>query len=219
MARTTKRIPAAERRKRIIDATLRLIADEGIQGATTARIAAAVDTSEGTLFRLFGSKKGILLAALDAVYDHFFVMVASVDQEDPLERLREIGSIHTAAVVSAKIDHYITPLFEFISAPIGLGLHDAVVRRQQQVLEALAKIVDEGKAKGSISADVDSYQIAWSLVSIYWAEDISTLLGLPGFVLEGRSRKMRDLALRCFGSCGACLDPADFLSVPGRPQP
>lgn len=208
MARASKRIPAAERRKRIVEATLRLVADEGIQGATTAKIAAAVNMSEGTLYRLFGSKRGILVAALDAVYEHFFAMVASCQQEDPVERLRELGAIHTGNMVSSKINHFISPLFEFMSAPVGLGLHAAVAERQARVLDTLAQIVEEGRAAGTVPASVDPYQVAWTLVSVFWAEDLSTLMGLPGFVLEGRSRKMIDVVLRCFGSCGACMEPA-----------
>ncbi|MFH0917100.1 MAG: TetR/AcrR family transcriptional regulator [bacterium] len=215
MARTSKRIPAGERRKRIVEATLRLVADGGIQGATTARIAAAVDMSEGTLYRLFGSKTGILVAALDTVYDHFFQMMASCRQEDPIERLRELGAIHTRSVVSSKNDHYISPLFEFISAPTALGLHDAVAERQQRVLDALAGVVEEGKAAGTIPAAVDSQQVAWTLLSVFWTEDLSTLIGLPGFVLEGRSRKMIDVVLRCFGCCTACLGTADGVAGPG----
>jgi len=195
VTRTTKRMPASERRKMIVEATLRLVADEGIQGATTAKIAAAVKMSEGTLYRVFGSKRGILIAVLDAVHDHFFEMVASCRQEDPIERLRELGAIHTGNMVSAKIDHFISPLFEFMSAPVGLGLRDAVAERQARVLDTLAEIVDEGKAAGSIPAGVDPYQVAWMLVSVFWAEDLSTLMGLPGFVLEGRSTKMIDAVL------------------------
>jgi AcrR family transcriptional regulator len=207
VARTTKRRPAAERRKVIVEATLRLVADEGIQGATTAKIAAAVNMSEGTLYRLFGSKRGILLAALDAVYDHLIDMVEACRQQDPIERLRELGAIHTGQMVGSKTDRFSGPLLAFMSAPDGLGLHDAVAERQARVLDLLAGFVAEGKAAGSIPAAVDPYQVAWTLLSVFWAEDLSTLMGLPGFVLEGRSRKMIDMALRCFGSCAVCSEP------------
>ena len=221
MARTGKRISPDERRQMIVQATLRLVADHGITGATTARIAAAVDTSEGTLYRLFGSKQGILTAALDAVYEHFSQLAESCRGEcggDVVEYLRCLGQRHTGLMVSGKIDHYIVPLFEFISAPPSLGLHDAVAERQQQVLDMLAAVVDQGKAAGTIPATADSYQIAWALVAVYWAEDIATLIGLPGFVLEGRSRKLSDVVLRCFGSCSACPNPpGGDLTPPGRP--
>lgn len=217
MARANRRMPAADRRKMIVEATLRLVADDGIQGATTAKIAAAANTSEGTLYRLFGSKRGILIAALDAVHEHFFGMVASSRHEDPIERLRELGAIHTGSMLLAKNDRFINPLFEFMSAPVRLGLRDAVAERQARVLDTLARIVDEGKAAGTIPAAVDPYQVAWTLVSVFWAEDLSTLMGLPGFVLEGRSRKMIDVVLRCFCSCGECIEPtAPPVAARGR---
>ena len=220
MARTTKQIPAAERRQRIVEATLRLIADYGIIGTTTARIAAAVGMSEGTLYRLFGSKTGILTATLDAVYEHLSQLMATCECDDAVEHLRCVGSRHTGLMVSAKIDHYIGPLFEFMSAPASLGLHDAVAERQQGILDSLAAVVDRGKAAGTIPASTDSYQVAWALVAVFWAEDLSTLIGLPGFVLEGRSRKMIDVVLRCFGACNECPTDANAALVPpARRQP
>jgi AcrR family transcriptional regulator len=222
VARTGKRISPDERRQMIVQATLRLIADHGIAGATTARIAAAVDMSEGTLYRLFGSKQGILTAALDAVYERFSQLAESCRGEcrgDAVEYLRCLSNRHTGLMVSGKIDHFIVPLFEFISAPPSLGLHDAVAERQQRVLDQLAAVVDEGKAAGTIPATADPYQIAWALVAVYWAEDLATLIGLPGFVLEGRSRRLSDVVLRCFGSCSACPNPPGGALMPTARSP
>jgi AcrR family transcriptional regulator len=49
---------------RILDAALRVFLDEGAQRATTRRIAAEAGVNEVTLFRHFGSKEALLLAAL-----------------------------------------------------------------------------------------------------------------------------------------------------------
>jgi len=204
VARTHKRIPAAERRQKVVEATLRIMAFEGIQGATTARIAAASGVSEGTLYRLFGNKTGILLATLDAVYKHFFEVIACCDEEDPLERLRVIGRRHSAIMIDSRREHHTNALFAFIGAPASAGLTQAVAERQQKVLDLLAGIVEEGKSAGSIPENVDPYMVAWVFVSIYWAEDISSLLGLPGFLLEGRSKRMADCLLRCFVTCSKC---------------
>lgn len=215
MARTSKRVPAAERRQKIVDATLRLVAYDGIEGATTAKIAAAAGVSEGTLYRLFGNKRGILIAALDEVHDHFLEMLASCRHPDPVERLKELGTLHTGSMVSSRIDYYIGPLFAFITAPVEVGLREAVAERQQRIVDAFAQIVDEGKAAGTIPASADSHQVAWMLAAVFWAEDLSSLLALPGFVLEGRSKRAIEAVLRCFARCSGCPEPADGVLTPG----
>ncbi len=209
MARTGKRIPAAARREKIVEVTLRLIADEGIEGATTARIAAAAAVSEGTLYRLFGNKKGILVAALDSVHDHFLDMMASAGREDPIESLEQLGRLHTGSMVSSGTDHYIGPLFAFISAPAHLGLREVVATRQQEIIDAYAQLLEEGKAAGRIPPSADSQQVAWMLAAIFWAEDLSSLMALPGFVLEGRSRTAIRSVLRCFARCPGCDESPD----------
>lgn len=168
---------------------------EGIQGTTTAKIAAASGVSEGTIYRIFGSKQGLLAAALDAVYDHFFNVIAACKETEPLGRLREIGARHAAALVDTKNEHYASPLFDFFAAPATAGLSEAVAERQRLVLDLLVGIVEEGKADGSIAGHVDSRLVAWILVSIYWAEDIASLIGLPEFLLAGYSKTMTDMLL------------------------
>jgi AcrR family transcriptional regulator len=215
VARTVKRISADERRQKIVDVTLRLVAHDGIEGATTAKIAAAAGVSEGTLYRLFGNKTGILIAALNEVHEHFLEMLASCQQTDPVERLQAVGRLHTGSLVSSGIDHYIGPLFAFISAPVHVGLREAVAKGQQRIMDAFAQIVDEGKAAGTVPANADSNQVAWMLAAIFWAEDISSLLALPSFVLEGRSKKAIHAALRCFARCSGCPEPVDGVVRPG----
>ena len=105
---------------------------------------------------------------------------------------------HAAALVDTKRERYVGPLFDFISAPPSAGLTEVVASRQQQVMDLLAGIVDEGKAEGSISESCDSELVAWMLVSVFWAEDICILIGLPGFLLEGRSKAITEGLFRCF---------------------
>lgn len=53
------------RRRQIVEAALRLLADEGLGAVTTRRIAARLGLTEGALFRHFESKQAILMAGLD----------------------------------------------------------------------------------------------------------------------------------------------------------
>jgi len=55
------------RQQEIIQATLNLIASEGVQGLTTARLATQVDLSEAALYRHFSNKLDIVGATIDSV--------------------------------------------------------------------------------------------------------------------------------------------------------
>ena len=59
-------ISPEDTRKRIISAAMQLFGQVGYAQATTRRIAKASGVNEVTLFRHFGSKKGLLLACLEA---------------------------------------------------------------------------------------------------------------------------------------------------------
>ena len=74
-----------------------------------------------------------------------------------------------------------------LAAPPESGLREAQGVRQLQMIQAVAAIVEEGKAQGSIDLEVDSEQVAWQLHAVWWAEDISHLMGLDQFVTAGRS--------------------------------
>jgi AcrR family transcriptional regulator len=200
VARTGRRISTAEKRDRIVEVTLRLIADEGIEGATTARIAAAARLSEGTLYRTFGNKRGILLAAVDRVHQNFFELIEASRRDDPIETLRELGRLHTESMVSSAVDHFTVPLFAFMTAPAHLGLREAMAKGQQRIIEVYVEILEDAKAAGLIPRHADVHQTAWMLVAIFWTEDLSSLVGMPGFVLEGRGKIAMEHLLSCLAS-------------------
>jgi AcrR family transcriptional regulator len=94
-ARRRPSVTAAERRREIIQVVVRLVDQHGIQGATTARIAAGVGVTEPTLYNYFESRRDMLLAALDSVFDGAEEVVTSSQEPDAIERLRHIGRYHT----------------------------------------------------------------------------------------------------------------------------
>jgi AcrR family transcriptional regulator len=55
----------------MFDAALKVLAERGYSGATTRRIADAAGVNEVTLFRRFGDKRQLILAAIHADIDRF----------------------------------------------------------------------------------------------------------------------------------------------------
>jgi AcrR family transcriptional regulator len=190
-----KRMTGAERKKQIVMVTLDLVAKHGIQGTTTARIASAAGVSEKTLYKHFASRGELLLGALDVAFDRANHLVFSRQETDALERLRSIGRSHWATVLSDQ-EGFVYPLYEFAAAPPEAGLRDRLRVRQLASVEALAAIVENGKAQGAISPDVESEQIAWELMAVYMSEDIAYLMGVEEFATGGRSALMLERILR-----------------------
>jgi AcrR family transcriptional regulator len=189
-----RRMTAAERRQQIVEVTMGLVARNGVQATTTSRIAAAAGVSEATLYRHFASRTDMLLAAMDLVYERVFKVIHSADEETALDRLRGIGR-HHSAIIADDTEGFVYPLFEFVAAPPECGLREHLAARQRAAIESLAAIVEEGKRQRQVRLDVDASQIAWELVGVYWAQDISYLMGLTEYVHAARGQEMLERIL------------------------
>ena len=78
----------------MFDAALKVLAERGYAGATTRRIADAAGVNEVTLFRRFGDKRQLILAAIHADIDRFANdgLTATGDLEADLIRVVEYYS-------------------------------------------------------------------------------------------------------------------------------
>jgi AcrR family transcriptional regulator len=180
-----------ERKAQIVDVVLRLVHEHGVEGTTTARIARTAGVTEPTLYQYFGSRREMLLAALDLVFERAAEGVESSHEADAVERLRTIGEYHTRET-KAKALRFVDPMFEFVVAPAAEGLRDRVRSGNQEIHALLAGIVEEGKAQGRIRPDVESARVAWRIMGFYWFEDVSTIMDLGEVVSDGVSKEMFD---------------------------
>ncbi len=185
---------AAERKQQIVEVTMDLVAKNGVQSTTTSRIAAAAGISEATLYRHFASRREMLLAAMDLVYERVFKVIHSAENENALERLRAIGRYH-AGIIADDSEGFVHPLFEFVAAPPESGLREPLAEHQRAAIDSISAILEEGKEQGLVRRDVDSAQLAWELVAVYWAQDVSYLMGLDEYVDVTRGQQMLERIL------------------------
>lgn len=85
MMQPRQRKTADERRTEVIAAAIIEFATFGYDGGSTERIAAAAGISQPYVLRLFGSKIGLFLAALDAVCDNVIAVWERVGDDLPAD--------------------------------------------------------------------------------------------------------------------------------------
>ena len=171
------RLPGAQRKTQIIEATLRLIAEHGLAGTSMSRIADEVGISNAALYRHFASRDDIVIAAHDSLIQRVLAWLNSSSAPDALDRLRELGRTH-ADIFSRDIEGFNAPMFQFISWLPRDRVRDHVVSRRVEMLRWYADLVEEGKAQGSIRRDIETELIVAELFAWIWWEDLSYLEGL-----------------------------------------
>jgi len=176
-----------EKRDCIVDAVLSVMVKHGVEGTTTARIAAAAGVSEPTIYRIFRSRNDMLLAAFDKVWQQRRDELESFEASDSMDYLRKLSQQHTIGIQKTRVVRFIT---ELSVAPRTEGLREHIRDQQLQEVQHFIDIVEEGKAQGCIRQDVDSEDTAWRIMTVHWLEAMARLHGLEDKVMTGFSTRI-----------------------------
>lgn len=92
--RYAKRLPREVRREQILDATLRLIAEQGFAGVTMESVAAEADIAKSVVYAVFGSQEGLQHELMVREQERAFrlaetAVAAGAASADPLAGLRD----------------------------------------------------------------------------------------------------------------------------------
>lgn len=90
---------AEERRDEVLDAAVKEFAVYGLHGASTVAIAERVGISQPYIFRLFGHKKDLFIAAAERVCDRIIVAFRDAAAADPDNALHAMGMAFEALLV------------------------------------------------------------------------------------------------------------------------
>ena len=181
-----------DKQRAIVNAVLALIAKYGVQGTTTARIAAAVGVSEPTIYRVFRDRKAMLLAAADKVWQQRRDEMEAFEPSGAMDYLRKASEYHTEGIQKTQVSHY---LHELVVAPPSDGLREHLRDNMLDEARRLAEVLERGKGEGSVRGDVDSEDYAWRIMSVYWLEAMARLYGLEDVLLRGFSTRLFETIL------------------------
>ncbi len=94
----TPRMSAGERREQLLEAAVAEFALHGLNGTSTELIARRVGVSQPYLFRLFGTKKDLFLAAIHRAFDRTHNTFERAAQAHPEGKLAAMGKAYQQLV-------------------------------------------------------------------------------------------------------------------------
>ena len=174
---TGARLPAAERRRKLIEAASRVFSTGSYAGATTAEIAREAGVSEPILYRHFASKRELYVACLDDAWQRVRARIeASIEELGASEGWRAMGP---ATMREVKV---LVPSL-WMQAITEAG-EDAEIRRyvrghMREVHDFFADVLRRVQAEGGIHPDRDPEAEAWIFVAGSLLVSIADRLGGP----------------------------------------
>lgn len=151
------RADAQENRARIVEIAREAFASDG--SATMQSIARAAGVGQGTLYRRFPTREALLV---EVYREDFEALTAAagglLEQHSPIEALRRWFD------ALAAFGHMKHALSDVLDAVTRAELHD---EQYERILAAVAELLDAGKARGEIRADVEPDEV-FPLLSFLW---------------------------------------------------
>jgi len=176
-APTSARLPAAERRRALVEAALRVFSEGSYAGATTSQIAREAGVSEPILYRHFASKRELYFACLDRAWIRIRERIEKeIDELGPEVGWRAVGP---ATMREMKV---VLPSL-WMQAITEAG-EDPEIRRHvrghmRQVHDFFADVLRRVQEQGGIHPDRDPDTEAWVFIAGSLLVSVADRLGGP----------------------------------------
>lgn len=186
----------AERRRQIIDATVRVMGEKGWQEASIDEISKAAGVSRGLVSYHFGDKSALLAGVLERCREVFVDTVAvSVGPGlDPVYRLRMVT--RTAILMARKESLTYDVFLHFTaSARSDPGLSDRLRQLYRDFRQGTARVIRDGQRSGAFRLDVDPESAAANHIGTIIGIAFQWLLDPAAFDLDLAARNAEDALL------------------------
>ena len=147
---------AAERRRQILDAAVRVFARQGFHSTRVADIADEADVAYGLVYHYFDSKENVLDELFRQRWSLLIEAIKAAD-EGTLSPQQKLGTVAGFIIDSYRYD---PELMKVIIVEVTRAANSFGQTHLEQINEAyrlIAKIVSEGQAGGQFREDVDAY--------------------------------------------------------------
>jgi TetR/AcrR family transcriptional regulator len=173
------RLPAAERRRALVDTALRVFAEGSYRGTTTAEIAREAGVSEPILYRHFASKRDLYLACIEASWNRLRTAWDRAIEE--AESSNEFLPAMSGCYVSIRdAKHRVAELWmqATVEAADDPEVRKFLRRQLREVRDYVAGVIRRCQEEGTVLPERDPEAEAWIFVA-------GGLLGTMGRRLGG----------------------------------
>jgi len=189
----TRRMPAAQRRRQLLDTAAKLFAERGYAGATTSELAKAAGVTEPIIYRHFKSKKNLFIALIDETGEETIAQWqdALAQCADPGDRLRLlIGANPMVASKGQGVYRVIVQAMTEITDPEILA---AITRHMKALHEFMADQVSSAQDAGHVSKRFSPGITAWLLMHLGLGYGVLAPIGIPGHGRDESGQSVRDV--------------------------
>jgi len=153
------------RQKEIVDESIKLIAERGIQELTIKNISGRIGVSEPAIYRHFNSKIDILFAILDYFEHEARKLVSSIDENDSA-----LGKIKTIFISRCRVfadnPHLAVVIFSEDSFRSDSQLSGKVFSIMKYHAKVFSALVMEGQANNLIRSDIGADQLCLVVMGV-----------------------------------------------------
>ncbi len=173
-----KRPERGERRIQILEATLSILKERGLEGTTTRRIAERVGITEPALYRHFRNKREIILEALEELSRRPLRVLLDVGEGKGTipQRILRMSEAFYGFIMENPEDALL--LFEVMTAARDPEIREALGEKFLDYLLVISEMFEMGKQEGSVREDLNTVVAAWQILSLAVTLVHAALMGL-----------------------------------------
>ncbi|MCB1051449.1 MAG: TetR/AcrR family transcriptional regulator [Acidobacteria bacterium] len=175
-----------EKRNRILEAAIKVIAKNGFHGTTISQVASVAEVADGTIYLYFQNKDDILVSIFEETMEMFITQgLEVISQYDSVEdKLRAIARCHLgnlgsneelACVFQVELRHSIHIMKKFSQTKL------------REYFGVIQKVVEEGQRQGVVRADLNP----WTAVKVFFGalDEMGT-----NWILRQKDYRLIDMA-------------------------
>lgn len=182
--------PADVRREEVLDAAVRVFARESFRGAGTAEIAREAGIAEPTIYRHFGSKRELYIAALRRCCEIVGNAFREVDQanEDALDAIMGFVEWYDQSI-SADPAHLLLRM-RAESETNDTDVREGLAAAYDGLVALVAGTVRRGQEQGVFKTHVAPEGVAWLFMALGQIADLTHMLGMESQAAQACFRDM-----------------------------
>ena len=155
-----------DRQNQIIQESIQLIADKGIQGLTIKNISKAIGISEPAIYRHFENKDDIILAIISTMKQNTEEELSHVDENNPtIDKIKKMIQGHTDRFIK-------NPSLTAIIFSEEIFNNNSILAKPIRIMmklnqNKLIAMIEKGQASGDVRVDIQAEQISLMVIGSF----------------------------------------------------